>query len=91
MTTIVSVKHFKISLNPEISSSNKLLSITYKQGQIKKCITTSIYFKIKKLISALTLRAIFFSLFIVENCFNRLRIAESRGLSGATPSTQTQG
>jgi hypothetical protein len=44
-----------------------------------------------QLISALTLRAIFFSFFIAENCFSQLRTAESRGLSGATPSTQTQG
>lgn len=35
----------------------------------------------------LTLRAIFLSLFIAENCFRRVRTAESRGLSGATPST----
>lgn len=35
----------------------------------------------------LTLRAIFLSLFIAENCFKRLKTAESRGLSGATPST----
>ena len=39
----------------------------------------------------LTLRAIFFSLFIAENCFNLVKTAGSRGLSGATPSTQTQG
>lgn len=35
--------------------------------------------------------AIFFSLFIAENCFKRVNTAESRGLSGATPSTHTQG
>jgi hypothetical protein len=79
-----------ISLNPAVSSFDKLPSITYKYRQVKKCITTSIYCKIRKLISALTLRAIFFSLFIVENCFNRLGTTESRGMSGATP-TQTQG
>lgn len=39
----------------------------------------------------LTLRAIFFSLFIAENCFIRLKTAESRGLSGATPSSCTHG
>jgi hypothetical protein len=33
----------------------------------------------------LTLRAIFFSLFIAENCFIRDRTAESSGLSGAKP------
>lgn len=35
--------------------------------------------------------AIFLSLFMAENCFKRLKTAESRGLSGATPSTCTQG
>jgi hypothetical protein len=34
---------------------------------------------------------IFLSLFMAENCINRLRTAESRGLSGATPSICTQG
>jgi hypothetical protein len=33
----------------------------------------------------LTLNAIFFSLFIAENCFSRERTAESSGLSGASP------
>lgn len=35
--------------------------------------------------------AIFLSLFMAENCFKRLRTAESRGLSGAKPSACTQG
>ena len=35
--------------------------------------------------------AIFFSLFMAENCFKRVITAESRGLSGATPPTWTQG
>jgi len=35
----------------------------------------------------LTRMAIFLSLFIAENCFKRDNTAESRGLSGATPST----
>lgn len=39
----------------------------------------------------LTLRAIFLSLFIAENCFSRDKTAESSGLSGATPPTWTQG
>lgn len=39
----------------------------------------------------LTLRAIFLSFFIAENCFKRLKTAESRGLSGASSSTWIQG
>ena len=34
-----------------------------------------------------TRNAIFFSLFMAENCFSLVRTAESRGLSGATPSS----
>lgn len=41
--------------------------------------------------STLTLMAIFLILFIAENCFRRLRTAESRGLSGAKPPTCTHG
>lgn len=39
----------------------------------------------------LTLIAIFFNLFIAENWLSRVRTAESRGLSGATPPTRTHG
>jgi len=39
----------------------------------------------------LTRMAIFLSLFMAENFFNRLRTAGSRGLSSATPSIFTQG
>lgn len=42
-------------------------------------------------IEGLTLRAIFFSLFIAENCLSRERIAGSRALSGATPFSQIHG
>lgn len=39
----------------------------------------------------LTRRAIFFSLFIAENCFKRVCTAGSKGSVGATPSTATHG
>lgn len=39
----------------------------------------------------LTRKAIFFSLFIAENCFRRDKTAESRGLSGAIVSSTIHG
>ena len=39
----------------------------------------------------LTLRAIFLSLFMAENCLRRVMTALSRGLSGATPAVATHG
>lgn len=48
-----------------------------------KCITNTcgIEFRDMTKFPKLTLRAIFLSLFIAENCFKRLKTAESRGLS----------
>nr|GMD41666.1 Os02g0831900 [Ipomoea batatas] len=86
-----------ISFSPAISSSDSLSAITCRTSSRDSVTKNHNFVRACKALLAsdqnqiLTLRAIFLSLFIAENCVKRVKTAESRGLSGATPSTCTQG